>query len=295
MSVTPVSDCVWAVGAELGEGPIWREEERAVYFVDIKGRKVHSLFVESGKKNSWAMPDQPGFIAPLKDGNLICGLPGGLYRLDTRSGEVAKKVEVEGSIEGNRLNDGHVDSRGRLWFGSMHDGESERSGSLYRLCDDRGLTVQDDGYVITNGPAISPDGHTLYHADTLKRIVYAFDLNDAGVLSRKRPFVQIEGTGFPDGMAVDADGFVWVAMYGGWRIDRYSPDSELIDTVRLPCANVTKLAFGGNDLRDVYVTTAWKGLTSVERSGQPLAGALFSFRSQKPGMPQNLCTVECLL
>ena len=287
----PVPVCVWPAGAELAEGPLWLAAENAVYFVDIKGHRIHRLCVASGERRTWQAPDQPGFLAPLADGTFVCGLPGGLYRFDTATGEFDKLVDVEPHLPGNRLNDGFVDAQGRLWFGSMDDAEEAPSGTLYRVNEAGAAIAQDDDYVITNGPAMSPDGRTLYHNDTMRRVVYAFDVAADGTLSGKRIFAAISGDGHPDGMAVDADGFVWVALFGGWRIERYSPAGELVDQVPLPCANVTKLAFGGDDLQTVYVSTAWKGLTAVERQHQPQAGGLFSFRAPVAGQAQALCTV----
>ena len=287
----PVPVCVWAVGAELAEGPLWQAAENAVYFVDIKGRRIHRLSVATGEQRTWQAPDQPGFLAPLAHGTFVCGLPGGLHRFDPASGEFEKLVDVEPHLPGNRLNDGFVDAQGRLWFGSMDDAEEAPSGTLYRVNEIGAALAQDDDYVITNGPAMSPDGRTLYHNDTMRRVVYAFDVAADGALSGKRIFAAISGDGHPDGLAVDADGFVWVALFGGWRIERYSPAGELVDQVPLPCANVTKLAFGGDDLKTVYVTTAWKGLTAVERQHQPQAGGLFSFRAPVAGQLQARCTV----
>lgn len=287
----PVPVCVWPVGAELAEGPLWQAAENAVYFVDIKGRRIHRLSAATGERQTWQAPDQPGFIAPLGDRLFVCGLPGGLYRFDATTGQFGKLVDVEPHLPGNRLNDGFVDARGRLWFGSMDDAEQAPSGTLYRVNETGAAIAQDDDYVITNGPAMSPDGRTLYHNDTMRRVVYAFDVAQDGTLSGKRIFAAISGDGHPDGMAVDAEGFLWVALFGGWRIERYSPAGELVDQVPLPCANVTKLAFGGDDLQTVYVSTAWKGLTAIERQHQPQAGGLFTFRAPAPGQPQARCTV----
>ncbi|MCC8395622.1 SMP-30/gluconolactonase/LRE family protein [Paraburkholderia sp. MMS20-SJTR3] len=287
----PVPVCVWPVGAELGEGPLWQAAENALYFVDIKGHRIHRLALDSGEQQSWQAPDQPGFIVPLADRLFVCGLPDGLYCFDATSGAFAKLIDVESQLPGNRLNDGFVDAQGRLWFGSMDNAEVAPSGTLYRVNEAGEALAQDDDYVITNGPAMSPDGRTLYHNDTMRRVVYAFDVAADGTLSGKRIFAAISGDGHPDGLAVDADGFVWVALFGGWRIERYSPAGELVDQVPLPCANVTKLAFGGADLRTVYVTTAWKGLTAVERQHQPQAGGLFLFRAPVAGQAQARCTV----
>lgn len=145
----------------------------------------------------------------------------------------------------------------------------------------------DQGYVVTNGPAFSPDGHVLYHTDSLARIIYAFDLRDDGSLANKRAFAVIEGeAGVPDGLAVDSQACVWTGLFGGWAVRRYSPQGVLLESVAFPVANVTKIAFGGTRLTTVYATTASIGLT---RTDQPLAGGLFCFEAEVPGQPQ-FCT-----
>jgi len=282
-------ECVWPVAAELGEGPVWQASEHAVYFVDIKGRKLHRLQVETGERQTWAAPAQLGFAVPFADESLICGLQGGLYRFSSTRGTFELLQAVETDLPGNRLNDGFADANGRLWFGSMDDAEQQSTGSLYCCALDGQLSVQDQGYVITNGPAMSPDGRTLYHGDTMRRTVHAFDVHADGTLHGKRTFVTIAGSGYPDGMAVDAEGFVWIALFGGARIERYAPDGALVEQIAFPCSNVTKLAFGGADLRTVYATTARKGLTQAECLQQPLAGGLFSFRSPVSGQVQAVC------
>lgn len=283
--------CVWAVGAELGEGPVWHAAERAFYFVDIKGRAIHRCDADGKHRQSWHTPRQPGFVLPCDDGSLLCGMQGGLYQFDPDAGMFTLLQAVEEDRPGNRLNDGFIDHRGRLWFGTMDDGEKNPSGALY-CYDRRILSEQDRNYIITNGPAMSPDGKTLYHTDTLLRTVYAFDVDAAGNLSGKRPFIAIDGSGYPDGMAVDAEGCLWIALFGGWRIERFLPSGELIGVLPFPCANITKLAFGGADLQTVQVTTAWKGLSSAERLKQPLAGGLFSFRADTPGLAQHHLLTE---
>ena len=147
----------------------------------------------------------------------------------------------------------------------------------------------DDGYCITNGPAFSPDGKTLYHTDTLERVTYAFDLAEDGAVANKRDFIRYEdGAGYPDGPAVDCEGCVWISLFAGWGVRRYSPKGELLATVRFPCANITKIAFGGSDLKSAYATTARKNLDEKAREEQPLAGSLFRFRVDVPGLAQNV-------
>lgn len=284
-STTP--ECVLKSACELGEGPVWREADQSVWFVDIKGLRVHRYEPATRAAWSWRAPAQPGFVAPVAGGGWVAGLKTGLHRFDPVSGRFDLIKVVEPPALGNRLNDGFVDAKGRLWFGSMDDSEKELTGALYRQ-DGRGISRMDDGYCITNGPAMSPDGRTLYHTDTLKKTLYAFDVSETGDLSNKRVFAQIEdGAGYPDGPAVDVEGCVWTGLFAGWGARRYSPAGKQIGFVKFPCANVTKIAFGGADRKTVYGTTAWKGLSPAEREAQPLAGALFAFSVDTPGLPQH--------
>lgn len=280
-------ECIWALGATLGEGPVWHAENNALYFVGIKEHKVHRCGEDGGLRQSWSMPGEVGFALPMRGGDFVCGLPGQLLRFSLMSGTLDVLHEVESDLPGNRLNDGYIDRHGALWFGSMDNAEVAASGSLYRALRKGQPRRKDKGYVITNGPACSPDGRTFYHTDTLEKTVYAFDIDDAGQLSNKRVFVRIAGEGYPDGTTVDSDGAVWIALFGGARIERYSALGELIATVDMPCSNITKIAFGGHDLRTVFVTTARKGLSDEALSEQPLAGGLFRFRVPTPGQIQH--------
>jgi sugar lactone lactonase YvrE len=285
-SATP--ECVWPVGAQLGEGPFWSAAEEAVWFVDIKGQFIHRFHEPTGKTQSFPAPAQPGFIAPAKDGTLIAGLKTGLHRFNPKTGEFKLLATVEPNARNNRLNDGYVDPAGYLWFGSMDDDEKDPTGALYQLTD-RGSQKRDPDYVITNGPTASPDNRTLYHTDTLKKVIYAFDRAVDGTLSNRRIFTRIgEGDGHPDGPITDSQGYVWSGLYGGWGVNRYSPDGKKVAKLAMPVANVTKAAFGGKDLRTLYITTAWKGLSDAERKEQPTAGGLFRVRVDVPGLPQGI-------
>ncbi|MEY4706608.1 MAG: gluconolactonase [Pseudomonadota bacterium] len=277
-------ECIWPLDATLGEGPVWWDG--ALWFTDIKQQTLHR-FDPAGGTQSWPAPSPVGFLAPRRSGHFIAGAKTGLYDFDPGNGTFALIRTVEPDRPGNRLNDGAVDAKGRLWFGSMDDDERAATGKLYRL-EDGGLTAMDEGYVITNGPAFSPDGATLYHTDTLEKIIWAFDVDEAGALSNRRVFVRIEdGAGYPDGCVVDAQGCLWTGLFGGWAARRYSPQGALLESVKFPTANVTKLAFGGDDLATVHATTATKGLTPGDRAAQPLAGGLFRFTAAVPGLPQN--------
>ncbi|HJW42571.1 MAG TPA: SMP-30/gluconolactonase/LRE family protein [Rhizomicrobium sp.] len=281
MTIKP--QCVWPVAAMLGEGPLWSPAEQALWFVDIKKRHIHRFDPVTGARKTFETPESPGFLV-LDGDRFVVGLRSGLHRFDPASGTFSLLWRVDADQPGNRLNDGARDPSGRLWFGTMDNSETVPTGSLYRL-DPGGPRAVDTGIAITNGPCFSPDGKTLYHTDTLKRTIYAFDLADDGSLSGKRAWVMIEdGAGHPDGSVTDAEGCVWVGLYGGWAARRYSPQGKLISSVGFPCANITKLAFGGPGLKTVYATTAWKGLDDKARAEQPLAGGLFCFESDVAGL-----------
>jgi xylono-1,5-lactonase len=282
---------LWEAEATLGEGVLWDAANQLVWFVDIKGRRLYRCAPDGSDRKSWAAPGQVSFVVRADDGGLVVSLEDGLYRFIEASGEFVPFVKVEADVTGNRFNDGHVDAAGRLWFGSMDDGEAEPTGVLYRF-DGKRVVRMDDGYIITNGPAVSPDGRTLYHTDTLDKRVYAFDLAADGGLSNKRLFADITDGGHPDGMAVDADGHVWIAVFGGWRIERRDPQGVKVGEVRFPCSNITKLAFAGDDLRTVYATSARKGLSAEALAQQPLAGALFTFRAETAGLPHHVLALQ---
>ncbi|MEO8313721.1 MAG: SMP-30/gluconolactonase/LRE family protein [Pseudomonadota bacterium] len=280
-------ECVWPLAAVLGEGPMWQAAESTLWFVDIKGRQIHALNDRTGERRSFATPEFAAFIFGKSRGEMICGLRSGLFDFDPASGRFELIMKVDAEHAANRLNDGYVDAQGRLWFGTMDDEGRQQTGSLYRLTG-TSLARMDSGYVITNGPAMSPDDCVLYHVDTLQQCVYAFDVDAQGGLSRKRQFVTISETGvYPDGPTVDSAGNVWIALFGGWGVRCYSPGGTLLRTIDLPVAQCTKVAFAGEDLRTLYITTASVGLSDAERERQPLAGGLFRTRVEVAGQLTN--------
>ena len=285
----PQPECIWDVQNILGEGPIWHAAEQALYFVDIKQHSIYRCDAFGGKRAAWSGLTQPSFLVPFAGGGFLCGAKDGLHRFDPASGRFRHLREIEPDQPDNRLNDGAVDERGVLWFGSMDDGESLPTGSLYSIGADRQLVRHDSGYKITNGPSTSPDGKVFYHTDTRALQIYAFDLTEDGRLLNKRVFATYgPGQGHPDGNVVDAEGFIWVGVFRGGRVDVFAPDGRLVRSIALPCPNVTKVAFGGPDLRTAYVTTARKGMSAQELAEYPLAGGLFAFRVDTPGLPQTM-------
>ncbi len=268
--------CQWAVHAELGESPIWDAARQLVWFVDIERSLIHRFDPVTGERRDWEAPCRVGSIALRRGGGFVAGTKFGFATLDPDRGAFEVIDHPEPALPTNRFNDGKVDPRGNFWAGTMDDLKRDRSGVLYCLRPDRSWTAIDLGYRISNGPAFSPDGATLYHTDTMDRTTFAFDLAPDGTLSGKRVFREWRGvSGNPDGMTTDAEGYLWVAFWGGWCVRRVSPAGAIVAEHRLPASNVTSMAFGGPALDRLFVTSAAQELDPAAAHAQPLAGGLF--------------------
>jgi sugar lactone lactonase YvrE len=267
---------------------VWSSRDQCLWFVDIEARSVYRFDPENKQVRRFDTPGRPGFIVEASDGRLVLGMEDALYVCDRDISELERKLVVSPIQEGHRINDGYADAQGRLWFGTLNEHETDPTGRLFRCRVGRIEVADEEGYVVTNGPAMSPDGRTLYHSDSLQRRIFAFDVAESGVLSNKRLFVQLsDAEGYTDGVTVDSAGRVWIALFNGWGVHCYSAAGELVRRIEIPAANATKLAFGGQDLKTGYVTSARKGLSSQELQRQPLAGGLFSFRTDVPGQAAN--------
>jgi sugar lactone lactonase YvrE len=277
---------VWSLAAELGEGPVWVERDQALWFVDIKKQQIHRFDPRDGTKNSWDAPEQVGFVFPAERGGFVAGLRSGLYHFDEKSGHFELIAQVEADKPDNRLNDGVVDPEGRLWFGTMDNNEKAKSGAFYCFADGEVRSTGIDQIAITNGPTVSPDGRLLYFVDTLKGTIEVADIENDGTLRNRRPFVRVDKSdGHPDGPTMDSNGYLWISLYAGWEVRRYSPAGDLVEQVRFPVANITKTAFGGTDLRTAFSTTARQMLKPEDIAKQPQIGDLFEFRVDVPGVP----------
>jgi sugar lactone lactonase YvrE len=271
--------------AQLGEGPRWDAATGTLLWVDILGQRVHRYDPDTGVDATWAAPDPVSLALPRSSGGVVVGLPDGLHVLDDLTG--APLVALEAGVVENRTNDGACDARGRLWVGTMALDERTPSAALYRVDDDLRVTRLLGGTTISNGLGWSPDGARFYFIDSPTRRVdvFACDLV-SGALGERRSLVTVDVDGaVPDGIAVDTEGCLWVALHGGWGLNRYSPRGELLAEVRLPVAKVTSCCFGGPELKDLYVTTRRESLSDAELAQQPLAGALLRLDPGVAGLP----------
>jgi sugar lactone lactonase YvrE len=267
--------CVADVHAVLGEGPVWVARETALYWLDIKGRKVFRLDAQD-RLTEWSTPLRVGSIAPRRSGGFIGGTEDGIAAIDLDIGRFEIVADPEKNLPGNRFNDGKLDRQGRFWAGTMDDAEKQATGTLYRVDPDLEVTPVDRGYRVTNGPAFSPDGTVMYHNDSALQLTYRFQLGSDGVPRERSIFLRFkEGEGHPDGMTVDSDGCLWVCLWDGWSVRRYSPAGEWLETIRMPVARPTSCAFGGRDLDRLYITSASKDFDEKALEMQPNAGGLF--------------------
>lgn len=274
------------VRAEHAEGPIWDATASRLWWVDITARRVHCSDPASGGDCSWPTVGQPGGVLIDAAGVAIVGVPDGLAVLDRALGTTTTVVAVESDLRENRLNDLKTDRTGRVWAGSMAYDRTPDNGALYRVDD--GVAVQVVApLTISNGPGIDERAGRLYVADTPRMVVDVWDLDVAsGELSDRRRFLDVNDEQiWPDGMTVDDEGALWLALGRSSSVRRYRPDGTLDGVIELPVTNPTSVAFGGDDGGDLYITSSWFDISEGERAEQPLAGAIFRCRPGVTGTP----------
>ena len=285
--MTLVARCVLPAGARLGESALWLEQERRLYWLDLKAPAIHAFDPATGTDERWdlALEIPLGCLLRRAKDLLLAGRRG-LYAVDFAARSLRLWFDPNDRPEDTAFNDGKVDRLGHIWLGSSHIEEREPVGKLYRIDGKGTVIVADQGFPCSNGPAFSPDGEILYFADTVGRRVYRYDLDrKSGRLSNRRLFLEFTPEqGQPDGMTVDEEGGLWVCHWGGWGLTRYQPDGRTSMRIDLPARNVTSCAFGGEDLRTLYITTAKDDMAPGDAAKAPLAGGLFAVRPGPRGM-----------
>ncbi len=277
--------------AELGEGPVWDATTDELVWVDILGRRVHRYRPDDGSSRTFETPSPVGAVATRSNGGLVLALEDGFWLQDPGDGNggLRRLTEVESDVPGNRMNDGKVDPAGRFWAGTMAYDGTPGAGSLYRLEPDGHVTRVLRGVTTSNGLGWSPDGRLMYYIDTPTQRVDAFDYEvRTGEIDGRRTLVEIPAeVGSPDGMTVDAEGFLWVALWGGWAVHRYRPDGRLDGSIRVPVSQVSSCTFGGDGLSELYITSAATELGPDDLTAQPHAGSLFRSRPGVAGLPTH--------
>lgn len=262
--------------ARLGESPMWSGSEGALYWLDLLKPSLHRWSDRGGHTViPLAVPAPLGSITPASPGTAILTSAAGVHLLELQTGETRLLLNPLARLPHLHFNDGKIDRSGRLWLGTADYDEADPRAVLYVL-EGSELTVADAGFAVCNGPAFSPDGSIVYFSDSNDRRILRYRLTEGGTLVDRRVFAAFsEEEGYPDGLTVDADGFLWVAHWGGGRVSRISADGAVDLILSVPAPNVTSVAFGGEDLDLLFITTATAELDTAALGASPLSGGLF--------------------
>ena len=279
---------IWKIRCTLGEGTLWVKEHNSIYFVDIKKKKICSLNIKNKKKKILKVNKEVGFIAHIKDHIFILGLQGELRIQNLKSKKVLKSIPIEPKIKLNRINDGKTDPAGNLWFGTMDNLERKiEKGSLYKLDKNLKLTRVDKNYRITNGPAFI-DKYNFYHTDSPKKTIYKIKINKNNKIISKKIFKKLSAEeGVPDGMTLDKNKNLWVAHFRGACVSVFNNKAKLIHRIKFPAKNITNCAFGGKNNKELYVSTATKGMNKADLRKFRYSGFFFCVKTNAKGFLQK--------
>jgi sugar lactone lactonase YvrE len=273
-------DVALDVRVDLGEGPIWDAARQRLLFVDIPRGDVYEFDPSTGHHAIFEVGQPCGAVTPTQRGDWLIAARDGFLRLNPGTGTTRLAAIVEDDRPDNRMNDGYCDARGRFWAGTMSMSRAREAGALYRFDPDGSVQRVLEHVTTSNGIDWSPDQRLMYYVDTGTRRIDVFDFDlERGAIRNRRAFAAIpERDGKPDGLIVDADGCIWVALWGGGAVQRYTPEGALDRTIALPVTHPTKCAFGGADLSDLYITSAREPVPADARDGQPHAGSVLHCR-----------------
>ncbi len=279
---------LWKLRCTLGEGTLWVNEHNLIYFVDIKKKKIYSFNIKSKKKKIFKVNKEIGFIAHIKDYIFVLGLQGELRVQNLKSKKILKSIKIEPNLKLNRINDGKTDPAGNLWFGTMDNLERKiEKGSLYKLDKNFKLIKVDKNYRITNGPAFI-DQYNFYHTDSAKKNIYKIKINKNNKIISKKIFKKFSiKDGAPDGMTLDKNKNLWVAHFHGACISVFNKKAKLIHRIQFPAKNITNCAFGGKNTKELYVSTATKGMSKADLRKFRYSGFFFSVKTNARGVLQK--------
>lgn len=279
--------CLWNIKTSLGEGITWVNSSKNIYFVDIYDNKLFSYNISTNKKKKFKFKKKICFIFQKKKNLFLCGFEKEISFYDLKKKIFFKTIKVEENIKSNRINDGCIDNKGNLWFGTMDKFEKSNKGSLYCLDRHFNLTKVDTKYTVPNGP-IFENNTTMYHTDSAKRIIYKIKISNNFKIISKKIFVKFEKKdGYPDGMTLDCKGNLWVCKFKGFGISIYNKKSKNIGNISIPAKNVTKCVFGGENNRDLFIITARVKNNKKELQKYKFSGGLFKVKTNIKGKLEN--------
>ena len=264
----------------LGEGPCWSPRDGALYWVDILTPSIHRFDTSTAQDTEIKLGAMVSLAIPKATGGLLVATPGGLMTFDDATKRLSLLCHPEADRPGNRYNDGKCDRMGRLWVGSLDMGTAANRGNLFRVDPDGNWKKMDTGFTVANGLGWSPDNKRMYFTDSTRRTIYVYDFDLlSGNIANRRNFITLRANeGTPDGLTVDEEGCLWVAVWDAWRVSRYSPQGEELLRIRMPVPRPTSCCFGGPDLDTLYVTSASVRLNEDALRAAPLSGSLFAIK-----------------
>jgi sugar lactone lactonase YvrE len=282
---------VLRASAQIGEGPVWDARTQRLYWVDIVGQELHVFNPADGADTTHTCPDIVTSVSPRAAGGVLVTLRRSFALFDEATGRFDAIADVEPDMPGNRFNDGKTDRRGRHWAGTMGDVDwNHPIGNLYRFGPDRRPVRVAEKICCSNGIAWSPDDRTMYFCESFAYVIHAYDFDAVtGAIEKRRTFATIDAASgsFPDGITVDADGFLWCAQPVFGRLVRYDPGGRIERIIELPVSRGTSVMFGGPDLSTLYITTMRTTLDERQLSEEPLAGSLLAITPGVRGLAET--------
>lgn len=277
--------CILDVKAKLAECPRWDEKNGYLYFVDIDAYELHKYDVTSQQHSVRKFSEEIGCFALKEDGGFIAAFRSGIYQFDTFDGQLTPYWLADYDQSTTRFNDGRCDYAGRFLAGTMYAPKDAFKGGLYQFSQGK-QTLLDQAAWTSNGLAFSPDGRVMYYSDTPNHVIYTFDYDmTTGTASNKKEFFRFpHGNGRPDGAAVDEEGNYWTALYQGQRVVQISPAGKILAEYPVPAIYPTMVAFGGDDLKTLYVSTCRAAHTNEELIQYPEAGGIFAIELNIAGL-----------
>lgn len=282
--------CIFEQRNILAEGPVWHPQEQALYWVDIPNYKLHRLEPHAGVHRSWKLHTEIGCLGLHANGGLIAALRTGFAHIEIPSGKVTMLNEPIKNRSDVMFNDGKCDRQGRFWAGTKDVKEAQPLGNIYRLDQDHSCHEITTGFTVSNGLAWSPDNKIMYICDSPTRHIYQYDFNaNTGTISNQRIFATVpEDAGYPDGLTVDSEGYIWSAHWNGWRITRYKPNGQIDLVIPMPVPHVTSCCFGGINNKTLYITSASRDLSQQKLAKASQAGYIFALETSIKGLPEPI-------